>query len=97
LGHKAHLGAGVILSNVKLDKTEISVATSEGKPLPSGLRKFGAIVGDHAEIGCNSVLSPGSIIGRNSIVYPGTQWRGVLPESSIAKFRQSLEIVKRRS
>lgn len=97
LGYKAHLGAGVILSNVKLDKTEISVAGPEGKITPSGLRKFSAVVGDHAEIGCNSVLSPGSVIGRNSIVYPGTQWRGVLAESSIAKFRQQIDIVKRRS
>ncbi len=97
LGHKAHLGAGVILSNVKLDKTEISIAGVDGKPFPTGLRKFSAIVGDHAEIGCNSVLSPGSIIGRNAIVYPGTQWRGVLAESHIAKFRQAIEIVKRRS
>ena len=97
LGWKAHLGAGVILSNVKLDKTDIAIAGLDGKPIPTGLRKFGAIVGDQAEIGCNSVLSPGSVIGRNAIVYPGTQWRGVLPESHIAKFRQAIEIVKRRS
>lgn len=96
LGYKAHLGAGVVLSNVKLDKTEITVAGPEGKPVPTGLRKFSSIVGDKAEIGCNSVLSPGSVIGRNSIVYPGTQWRGVLAESSIAKFRQAIEIVRRR-
>lgn len=97
LGYKTHLGAGVILSNVKLDKTEIAVLGPDGKPIPTGLRKFSAILGDRAEIGCNSVLSPGSLIGRNSIVYPGTQWRGVLAESSIAKFRQQIEIVKRRS
>jgi bifunctional UDP-N-acetylglucosamine pyrophosphorylase / glucosamine-1-phosphate N-acetyltransferase len=96
LGHKAHLGAGVILSNVKLDHTQISVVEPEGKSVPSGLRKFGAIVGDHAEIGCNAVLSPGSIIGRRSIVYPGMQWRGVLAENQIAKVRQQIEIVMRR-
>jgi len=96
LGHGAHLGAGVILSNVKLDKTEIFVAGSDGKPVATGLKKFGAVIGDHAEIGCNSVISPGSIIGRNSIVYPGTQWRGVLGGDQIAKTRQQIEIVKRR-
>lgn len=97
LGHKAHLGAGVILSNVKLDHAEVSVLGPDGKPLPTGLRKFGAIVGDHAEIGCNSVLSPGSIIGRRAVVYPGSQWRGVLPEDHIAKFRQQFDLVPRRS
>ena len=97
LGHGAHLGAGVILSNVKLDHHEISVLTPEGKMVPTGLRKFGAIVGDLAEIGCNSVLSPGTLIGRKSIVYPGTQWRGVLGERQIAKMRQHVEIVPRRS
>ncbi len=96
LGYKAHLGAGVILSNVKLDRKEVSVTTPEGKVIPTGLRKFGGIIGDHAEVGCNSVLSPGSLIGRNAIVYPGSQWRGVLPEAHIAKIRQSFDIVSRR-
>ena len=71
LGYQAHLGAGAILSNVKLDHTPISVVEPDGNVVTTGLRKFGAIVGDHAELGCNSVLSPGSIIGRRSIVYPG--------------------------
>ncbi len=96
LGHKAHLGAGVILSNVRLDRGEVTVATPEGTLLPTGLRKFGAIVGDEAEIGCNAVLSPGSLIGRRSIVYPGAQWRGLLAENSIAKTRQAVEVVPRR-
>jgi len=95
LGYKAHLGAGVILSNVKLDKSEVTVAV-EGGFLPTGLRKFGAVIGDRAEIGCNSVLSPGSLIGRNTILYPGTQWRGVAPEESIVKQRQTFEIIARR-
>ncbi|MDX2081128.1 MAG: hypothetical protein SFU53_10115 [Terrimicrobiaceae bacterium] len=95
LGHEAHLGAGVILSNVKLDKSNVQIPTGEGM-IPTGLRKFGAIVGDRAEIGCNSVLSPGSIIGRESIVYPGTQWRGVLPAHHIAKLRQEISIIERR-
>jgi len=95
IGYKGHLGAGVILSNVKLDHSEVTVATKDGF-VPTGLRKFGAIIGDRAEIGCNSVLSPGSIIGRNTVLYPGSQWRGVAPENSIVKFRQSFETVTRR-
>ena len=96
LGYGAHLGAGAILSNVKLDHTPVSVVRPDGNLVATGLRKFGAIVGDHAELGCNSVLSPGSIIGRRSIVYPGMQWRGVLGENQIAKVRQQIEIVTRR-
>ncbi len=96
LGHKAHLGAGVVLSNVKLDKSEICVTGPDGKMLATGLRKFGAIVGDLAEVGCNSVISPGSLLGKNSIVYPGTPWRGVLGANQIAKTRHPIEIVPRR-
>jgi UDP-N-acetylglucosamine diphosphorylase / glucose-1-phosphate thymidylyltransferase / UDP-N-acetylgalactosamine diphosphorylase / glucosamine-1-phosphate N-acetyltransferase / galactosamine-1-phosphate N-acetyltransferase len=91
LGHKAHLGAGVILSNVKSVKGNVQV---EGKD--TGLRKFGAIIGDHAEIGCNCVLNPGTIIGRHSILYPGVSWRGVCPPDSVVKLRQVHQIVKRR-
>ena len=70
---------------------------SDGAKVNSGLRKFGAILGDHAEIGCNAVLNPGSIIGRRSVVYPGAQWRGVLARAdSIAKFRQSFSVLARR-
>jgi len=97
LGHKAHLGAGAILSNVRLDHQPVSVTTAEG-PISTGLRKFGAIVGDRAEIGCNSVLSPGSIIGRDTILYPGTSWRGVLPNNSIGKaVPQTLKVIPRQS
>jgi len=95
VGYKGHLAAGVVLSNVRLDRKEITV-THQGVMVPTGLRKFGAIIGDRAEIGCNSVLSPGSIIGRNCLIYPGTQWRGVAPENSIVKLRQDLQIVPRR-
>jgi UDP-N-acetylglucosamine diphosphorylase / glucose-1-phosphate thymidylyltransferase / UDP-N-acetylgalactosamine diphosphorylase / glucosamine-1-phosphate N-acetyltransferase / galactosamine-1-phosphate N-acetyltransferase len=95
LGHKAHLGAGAILSNVKLDHSEITVTTEEGIIL-TGLKKFGAILGDRAEIGCNSVLNPGSIIGRDSVLYPGTQWRGVCEASRIVKTRFTSEIIQRR-
>jgi NDP-sugar pyrophosphorylase family protein len=95
LGYKAHLAAGVVLSNVRLDHAEVTV-THNGAIIPTGLKKFGAVIGDHAEIGCNAVLSPGSIIGRNCLIYPGAQWRGVAPENTIVKYRQSLEIVPRR-
>jgi len=97
LGHKAHLGAGAILSNVRLDHEQVAVAAPEG-PIKTGLKKFGAIVGDRAEIGCNSVISPGSIIGRDTILYPGTSWRGVLPNNSIGKaVPQTLKIIPRQS
>ena len=96
LGYKSHLGAGAILSNVKLDHSDIAIEGADGTRVSSGLRKFGAILGDHAEVGCNAVLNPGSMIGRRSIVYPGAQWRGVLPENSIAKFRQSFSVLARR-
>ena len=96
LGYKAHVGAGVILSNVKLDRKEVTIIGPDGRALPTGLRKFGGIIGDEAEVGCNSVLSPGSLIGRKAIVYPGSQWRGVLPEAHIAKIRQQFDIVLRR-
>src|SRR6201987_1090360 len=94
LGYQVHLGAGVILSNVRLDRKEIAVKT-ESQLIPTGLRKFGAIIGDRAEIGCNTVISPGSIIGRNSLVYPLTHFGGVLPENSILKMRQNLERTQR--
>jgi acetyltransferase-like isoleucine patch superfamily enzyme len=96
LGYQVHLGAGVILSNVRLDRKEISVKT-ESNLIPTGLRKFGAIVGDRAEIGCNTVISPGSIIGRNSLIYPLTHFSGVLPENTVLKLRQDSQKVDRRS
>ena len=97
LGYKAHLGAGAILSNVRLDHAPVSVH-GPGGTIATGLRKFGAIVGYRAEIGCNSVLSPGSIIGRESIIYPGTSWRGVLPSNSIAKTEpQTLKVIPRQT
>lgn len=96
LGFKAHLGAGVILSNVRLDRQDISVSSTEGQCHATGLRKFGAIVGDYAEIGCNAVCSPGSLVGRHSLIYPGVQWRGVLGEKKVAKLRQDIFVTERR-
>jgi NDP-sugar pyrophosphorylase family protein len=95
LGHKAHLAAGVILSNVRLDRLEVTVKT-DTDILPTGLRKFGAIIGDYAEIGCNSVISPGSIIGRRSILYPLSHFSGVLGADLMLKTRQTQQVVKRK-
>ena len=96
LGHRAHLGAGVKISNVKLVPGNVMVEV-EGVLVDSGLRKFGALLGDRAEIGCNSVLNPGSIIGRDSLVYPNTSWRGVLPSNHVAKNQAPVQVVTRRS
>jgi NDP-sugar pyrophosphorylase family protein len=95
VGYKAHLGAGVKISNFRLIPGNIMVEF-EGKRIDTGLRKFGALVGDNTEIGCNTVLNPGSIIGRGSIIYANTNWRGVLKENSVVKTRTAQEIVPRR-
>jgi len=95
LGHKAHLGAGVICSNLKSLSGNVTVEM-DGKPFDTGLRKFGAMVGDGAEVGCNSVLNPGSILGRDAIIYPGVNWRGILPAHMIAKNKSEIEVVVKR-
>jgi NDP-sugar pyrophosphorylase family protein len=95
LGFKAHLGAGVKISNVKLIEGNIQVEAG-GKTYDTGLRKFGALIGDCAEIGCNAVLNPGSIIGRGSIIYPNTNWRGVLAPDSIVKNRSAQQVTSRK-
>ncbi len=83
LGYKAHMGAGSITSNVKSDKSLVVIHGSEN--IPTGIKKVGAFLGDFAEIGCNSVLNPGTVIGRNSQVYPLSCVRGVIPADSICK------------
>ena len=83
LGYKAHMGAGSITSNVKSDKTLV-VIHSEPK-IPTGIKKVGALIGDRVEVGCNSVLNPGTVIGRDSCVYPVCCVRGVIPANSIYK------------
>jgi UDP-3-O-[3-hydroxymyristoyl] glucosamine N-acyltransferase len=85
----------VILSNVRLDHAEIAVSTAEGN-IPTGLRKFGAIIGDRTEIGCNSVISPGAVIGRHCMIYPSLNFRGVLKHGSIVKLRQDLHVIEKR-
>ena len=93
LGYRAHMGAGSITSNVKSDKTLVVV--KDGKEeIPTGLKKFGAMLGDRVEVGCNSVLNPGTVIGRGSQVYPVSCVRGVIPENSIYKKRG--EVVEKR-
>ena len=84
LGFKSHMGAGTITSNVKSDKTLVVVKNGE-KKIETGLKKFGAMLGDHVEVGCNSVLNPGTVIGRNSNIYPVSCVRGCIPEGSIYK------------
>ncbi|MCS7090199.1 MAG: DapH/DapD/GlmU-related protein [Verrucomicrobiota bacterium] len=95
LGHRAHLGAGVILSNFRSLPGSIHVEI-DGVRYDTGLRKLGALLGDHCEIGCQAVLNPGSIVGRRSVVYPGVNWRGYLPADRIAKNRAAVEVVERR-
>ena len=84
LGYKAHMGAGSITSNVKSDKSLVSVRFG-GELIPTERKKFGAVLGDFVEVGCNSVLNPGTIIGRHSNIYPVSCVRGVVPENSIYK------------
>lgn len=84
LGYKAHMGAGSITSNVKSDKSLVSIINGE-EVIPTGRKKVGAILGDHVEIGCNSVLNPGTVIGPRSHVYPISSVRGVIPEDHIFK------------
>ena len=84
MGEYSHIGAGVILSNVKSDKTNVKVV-SEEKIIETGLRKFGSIIGNRVEVGCNSVLCPGTIIYPDSIIYPLTRVRGVIEENTIMK------------
>jgi len=82
LGYKAHLGAGAVISNFKLDHSSVNVRDGS-EVLCTGLRKFGALMGDFAEAGCNSVINPGTVIGRSTVIYPLTSLRGVIPENSI--------------
>ena len=94
LGCRAHMGAGSITSNVKSDKTLVTVKdVLSGETIETGLKKFGAMLGDYVEVGCNSVLNPGTVIGRNSNVYPLSSVRGVIPAQHI--FKDAQHIVKK--
>ncbi|MBO5543424.1 MAG: UDP-N-acetylglucosamine pyrophosphorylase [Oscillospiraceae bacterium] len=92
LGYKAHMGAGSITSNVKSDKTLVVVKQPDGF-IETGRKKFGAILGDNVEVGCNSVLNPGTVVGRRSSIYPTSCVRGVIPQDSI--YKDKVDIVLR--
>lgn len=95
LGYRSHLGAGVKISNVRFGPGNVTVEI-DGQPYDTGLAKFGALVGDDTDIGCNAVLNPGSIIGRGSIIYPNTNWRSILPANMIVKNQAPQEVIVRR-
>ncbi len=95
LGHKAHLGAGVKVSNIKIVPGNVTVE-KDGIPFDTGLRKFGVLLGDKTDIGCNCVINPGSIIGRGSVIYPNVSWRGILPANMIVKNKANQEVIVRR-
>ena len=92
LGYRSHLGAGSLTSNVKSDKTLV-VIKSKDEAIPTGRKKVGAMVGDFVEVGCNSVLNPGTVVGRNSNIYPLSCVRGVIPSGHI--FKNAKEIIKK--
>ncbi|MBE6732943.1 MAG: UDP-N-acetylglucosamine pyrophosphorylase [Ruminococcaceae bacterium] len=93
LGYRSHMGAGSITSNVKSDKTLVVFNSPDGK-IATGLKKFGAMLGDNVEVGCNSVLNPGTVIGKNSNVYPLSSVRGFVPPHSI--YKKQGEVVEKR-
>jgi len=95
LGNRAHFGAGVICSNLRLDQQPIVVRT-EDRTYETGLKKFGAILGDEAEVGCNAVLNPGSVLGRRALVTPAIAFGGYLPPATIAHARAAIKFIPRR-
>jgi len=94
LGNHAHLGAGVILSNLRLDQDIIKVMTTEGK-VSTGLRKLGALMADGSEVGCNSSLQPGTILGRKAVVFPNLPYSGTLAEGMMAASRPDIRVLRR--
>lgn len=93
LGYKAHMGAGSITSNLKSDKTQVVISVL-GEKLPTGRKKLGAVLGDNVEVGCNSVLNPGTVVGRDSTIYPLSMVRGVVAKNSI--YKNQGEVVDKR-
>ena len=96
LGYKSHMGAGSITSNVKSDKTLVVIKSSSEGAIETGIKKVGAILGDYVEVGCNSVLNPGTVVGKHSNIYPTSCVRGVIPENSIYKTGKGSEIVSKQ-
>lgn len=97
IGNRAHLGAGVICSNLRLDQRDIKIFDLERKSYDTQMRKLGAIVGDEVEVGCNAVLNPGSLLLANSMVYPNTTFSGTLNSGEIAHNKQKLKITRFKS
>jgi len=95
LGHRVHLGAGAVLSNYRLIRGNVNVRVGDRK-IDSGLVKFGALIGDRTEIGCNAVLNPGAIIGRDCVLYPNVTFTGVLPAKRLVKNKTELAMVEKR-
>ena len=95
LGYHVHLGAGVMLSNYRLIRGNVNVRVGDRK-IDSGLAKFGALIGDRTEIGCNAVLNPGTIIGRDCVLYPNVTFTGVLPAKRLVKNKTELAVVEKR-
>ena len=95
LGNKAHLGAGAICSNLRLDQAEVTVRLPD-RVAKTGLRKFGAVLGDAAEVGCNAVLNPGTLLGKRALVMPATAIGGFVPAGHIARVRGSVSLIPRR-
>ncbi len=93
LGYKSHMGAGSITSNVKSDKLLVKVHTPEGD-IETGIKKFGAMIGDEVEVGCGSVLNPGTVVGKNTNIYPLSSVRGVVPANSI--YKKQGEVAEKR-
>lgn len=91
LGYKAHMGAGAITSNVKSDRSPVTVRCGNER-IETGMKKFGAILADHVEVGCNAVLNPGTVIGKNSVIYPLSSVRGFVPENSIYKKENDIAV-----
>ncbi len=90
LGNRAHLGAGAICSNLRLDQREVIVRLADGKRAATGLRKFGAVVGDGAEVGCNAVLNPGTLLGQRALVSPCMAFSGYLASNTLARSQTSI-------
>lgn len=90
LGNGAHLGAGVVLSNLRLDRRNVTIRVPGGKSVDTGMRKFGAVLGDGAEVGCNAVLNPGTLLGPRAVIGPGAVFGGVLPADTFVVVRQNI-------
>jgi bifunctional N-acetylglucosamine-1-phosphate-uridyltransferase/glucosamine-1-phosphate-acetyltransferase GlmU-like protein len=95
LGNGAHLGAGAICSNLRLDQQPVVVRSAEAN-YETGLKKFGAILGDQAEVGCNAVLNPGTLLGKRALISPAIAFSGILPAATIAHVRPAIKLITRR-